>query len=642
MEIIYEDIKASPKEFSNLLRELINDIFVHQQIPKDWKKVNIYLIPKPKPWEFKLVNTHPITLLEMPQKVMMKILTKRISKVLNKYKILQGYQYAGLPSKSTFEPLRIINKIIQHANKWDKELWILALDMSKAYDRINIFMLKKAMLRIKFPENLINIIIDLFLERKNKIFTPDELTEEYKMQCGIDQGEIISPLLWIVYYNPLLTKIKESNLGYNIDGRRVLNLYENISEICNINFSGLSYMDDTNFISEDKENLEKILSIAGSFYDLNDIKINKSKSELLLRRKKGGDIIKKKIINFGKLAINIIPVDKKGSIRILGVWFNTYNARKHVIMQVKDEIRNCCDSFILRKRLTDKQISFIFNMLIIPRIEYRIQLIVLFEKECNSLIAPFRILFKHKLGLTKTVPNTIIHSKEFYNIKSKLDNQLQVKLTNFILQINNQEELGIIMTIHLLNLQELLLLSDNLLIQLSISDINNFKKIIKHLNNSFILDNIKLLKDANFNIKDTCINKNIFKIVGGDILIKEVLREKVYWKNFLSLKKLNLIFLDQILTLDGRNIITIKELFNKRFVNFKSPYRHLILNSWNEMELEILNNKDSRKIKQNIFNKIKINTIDNLKGFKFIKLSEDPYSRKSFIFTIKDNNIIYR
>lgn len=81
--------------------------------------------------------------------------------------------------------------------------------------------------------------------------------------------------------------------------------------------------------------------------------------------------------------------------------------------------------------------SFIFNMLLIPNIEYRSQLIVLTEKECDSLIAPFRILFKHKIRLAKMTPNAIIHSKSFYNLKNLIDNQIQAKITNFTIQVND-------------------------------------------------------------------------------------------------------------------------------------------------------------------------------------------------------------
>ena len=58
-----------------------------------------------------------------------------------KHKILQGGNHAGLPGCSTLEPLRIINAIIEDARANKKELWIMFQDMSKAYDRVNPFML---------------------------------------------------------------------------------------------------------------------------------------------------------------------------------------------------------------------------------------------------------------------------------------------------------------------------------------------------------------------------------------------------------------------------------------------------------------------------------------------------------------------
>jgi hypothetical protein len=68
---------------------------------------------------------------------------------------------------------------------------------------------------------------------------------------------------------------------------------------------------------------------------------------------------------------------------------------------------------------------------------------------------PFRILFKNKLGLARIAPNAICHNchmKEIYNLKNFYDNQLQAKITNFILQTNDQEVLGSITHIRLLNI----------------------------------------------------------------------------------------------------------------------------------------------------------------------------------------------
>ncbi|CAB4400081.1 unnamed protein product [Rhizophagus irregularis] len=149
------------------------------EIPLEWKYANVYPIPKPKPWGCQLVNTRPITLLETARKLMVSIMNARLSTILQKNKILKGLQFAGLPFSSTFEPLRIINEIIQDANENDKELWILSLDMSKAYDRVNIFMLEKAMQRLKIPSSFINLTKELFLGRKNSVFTAGGLSNPY-------------------------------------------------------------------------------------------------------------------------------------------------------------------------------------------------------------------------------------------------------------------------------------------------------------------------------------------------------------------------------------------------------------------------------------------------------------------------------
>ncbi|CAB4399499.1 unnamed protein product [Rhizophagus irregularis] len=179
---IYKDLMVEPTndELNEALNKLSNNkASGPTEIPLEWKYANVYPIPKPKPWGCQLVNTRPITLLETARKLMVSIMNARLSTILQKNKILKGLQFAGLPFSSTFEPLRIINEIIQDANENDKELWILSLDMSKAYDRVNIFMLEKAMQRLKIPSSFINLTKELFLGWKNSVFTAGGLSNPY-------------------------------------------------------------------------------------------------------------------------------------------------------------------------------------------------------------------------------------------------------------------------------------------------------------------------------------------------------------------------------------------------------------------------------------------------------------------------------
>ncbi|RIA88764.1 hypothetical protein C1645_825849 [Glomus cerebriforme] len=95
-------------------------------ISAEWLIAHVYPIPKPKIWECDLNNTRPITLLDTLRKALVRLLNNRLAKIFVDHKILKGSQYAGLPGSSTFEPLRIINKVIQDAKKNNHELWILS------------------------------------------------------------------------------------------------------------------------------------------------------------------------------------------------------------------------------------------------------------------------------------------------------------------------------------------------------------------------------------------------------------------------------------------------------------------------------------------------------------------------------------
>jgi len=54
------------------------------------------------------------------------------------------------------------------------------------------------------------------MKHTNAIITSHSITTPYQMKVGIDQGEVISPLLWTIYYNPLFCRIKNLQQMYVI------------------------------------------------------------------------------------------------------------------------------------------------------------------------------------------------------------------------------------------------------------------------------------------------------------------------------------------------------------------------------------------------------------------------------------------
>ena len=173
---------------------------------------------------------------------MVSILTRRLSSIMSTHHVLKGNQYTGLPQLLTFEPLRIVNELIQDANEKQKELWILSQDLSKAYDRVNIHVLRKAFDRLKIPCDFTDLILSLFTKRRNRVFTAVGITDPYDVLIGIDQGEVISPLLWCIYYDPMLCEIESRDLGYNFTVNYKDNLYNQAFLQKRQHISSLAYM----------------------------------------------------------------------------------------------------------------------------------------------------------------------------------------------------------------------------------------------------------------------------------------------------------------------------------------------------------------------------------------------------------------
>lgn len=56
------------------------------------------------------------------------------------------------------------------------------MDKSKAYDSVNTKMLELAMERIKLPKKFIELVMDISLNRYNRVLVNNEMTEAYHVE----------------------------------------------------------------------------------------------------------------------------------------------------------------------------------------------------------------------------------------------------------------------------------------------------------------------------------------------------------------------------------------------------------------------------------------------------------------------------
>ena len=353
-----------------LLSELLHTCFLVGTTPSTWKQSNIYPISKNKEWGGNLANTRPIVLIETARKVLTKILTFRLSAICKKHRILKGPNFAGLPGESTTEPIHLLNNICEEARENKKELWVLFQDTAKAFDTVNLDMLERAMARIKIPQKAITLIINLFKNRELRVITSLGLTDPFCAGDGIDQGETISPLLWRIFYDPLLCKIQDNqNNGYNMNCKWNPNLEKENTMALNLRCAAIAFMDDTTWVASSRDDMERILSDAREFYKANDSQINSSKSVLITIN---GDNQQPQSVHAGTNEEEVKPTENNTFARFLGIWIGNKNHKTNTKNRIEYEITNITRA-IKRKKASEKQILYILNKVLIPRIEYRTQ-----------------------------------------------------------------------------------------------------------------------------------------------------------------------------------------------------------------------------------------------------------------------------
>ena len=146
------------------------------------------------------------------------MVTKRLSHILSANHILTGHNFCGLKEESTVTPLNILNNVMEDAKEHHKELWILTQDMAKAYDSISMEDLRMSLNQIGIPTIFTNWIIDLFEGQSMQVITAFGLSPSLNAADVIDQGDSISPLLWRIFYDPLLSALQSDHRrGYQMN-----------------------------------------------------------------------------------------------------------------------------------------------------------------------------------------------------------------------------------------------------------------------------------------------------------------------------------------------------------------------------------------------------------------------------------------
>lgn len=245
---------------------LVTGIFVH-----DWKFARVSPIFKSDDRR-KRENYRPISILPIISKVFEKEVFRQVYTYLTKNSLLSNFQSGFRPKHST------LSALIQMCDEWlesmdnGKLTGVIFLDIRKAFDSINHgVLLKKMNDCFGISDMELRWFGSYLSDRTQQCFVNGQMSSPKQIICGVPQGSIMGPLLFLLYINDMPDCLKSTIPCLYADDTQIFSSsHDSVELIANLN-SDLTNVH--NWLAKNKLQIHPAkskLMFIGSSYSLNN------------------------------------------------------------------------------------------------------------------------------------------------------------------------------------------------------------------------------------------------------------------------------------------------------------------------------------------------------------------------------------
>ena len=216
-----------------------------------------------------LKNWRPISLLNVDYKICSKVLSLRLSKVLEF--IVDPDQTCSVPGRKITSNLHILRDVLDHIDRTNETGILISLDQEKAFDRVNRTFLLNLLSRFGFGPSFFFWINTLYNGANMRIIVNEWLSDTIPLSRGVRQGDSLSPLLYILCVETLACKIRNNPdiEGFLLPGARGLCYKVGI------------YADDTTCIVKSYRSLQFLFRMINVYEGGSGARLNVTKTEAM-------------------------------------------------------------------------------------------------------------------------------------------------------------------------------------------------------------------------------------------------------------------------------------------------------------------------------------------------------------------------
>ena len=222
-------LKEGAPVLASIITDLVNLSISLSLFPDDSKIAKLKPLYK-KEAKTKPKNYRPISLLQLLSKITERIIHNQTQEFLDKNNILYKYQSGFRKHHSTDTCLSYLTDKVKIGFEEGLLTGMVLIDLQKAFDTIDHSILLEKMSCLGFAGKTIAWYTSYLTNRSFIVNVGKEFSSPGKLSCGVPQGSILGPLLFLLYVNDMSQAVNSELLFY-ADDTCLIYMGKNIQKI---------------------------------------------------------------------------------------------------------------------------------------------------------------------------------------------------------------------------------------------------------------------------------------------------------------------------------------------------------------------------------------------------------------------------